>query len=143
MSEEFAVARLASAWLLYYPDEELLAKLDLIAEVVQGLPAKMRVPLELFLNHLHDTPIRDIQQHYVGRSPNMWTLIGLGTAAAFVYSVVATIAPGIFPTSFVSMKARRLFRFATSRGRRQTAKSCRPFWNGCTAPASPRTPSPF
>ncbi len=37
------------------------------------------------------------------RSPNMWTLIGLGTACAFVYSVVATIAPGAFPASFVSM----------------------------------------
>jgi Cu+-exporting ATPase len=37
------------------------------------------------------------------RSPNMWTLIGLGTSAAFVYSVVATIAPGVFPESFVSM----------------------------------------
>jgi len=37
------------------------------------------------------------------RSPNMWTLIGLGTAAAFIYSVVATVAPGIFPTSFVAM----------------------------------------
>ena len=37
------------------------------------------------------------------RSPNMWTLIGLGTAAAFVYSVVATVAPGVFPASFVSM----------------------------------------
>ncbi|MEO8526878.1 MAG: HAD-IC family P-type ATPase, partial [Caldimonas sp.] len=37
------------------------------------------------------------------RSPNMWTLIGLGTSAAFVYSVVATIAPGVFPASFVSM----------------------------------------
>jgi Cu+-exporting ATPase len=36
-------------------------------------------------------------------SPNMWTLIGLGTAAAFLYSVVATVAPGVFPTSFVSM----------------------------------------
>lgn len=35
------------------------------------------------------------------RSPNMWTLIGLGTSAAFVYSVVATIAPGVFPQSFV------------------------------------------
>ena len=33
----------------------------------------------------------------------MWTLIGLGTAAAFVYSVVATVAPGVFPASFVSM----------------------------------------
>ncbi len=37
------------------------------------------------------------------RSPNMWTLIGLGTAAAFVYSVVATVAPRVFPASFVSM----------------------------------------
>jgi Cu+-exporting ATPase len=35
------------------------------------------------------------------RSPNMWTLIGLGTAAAFVYSVVATIAPQWFPPSFI------------------------------------------
>ena len=37
------------------------------------------------------------------RSPNMWTLIGLGTGAAFSYSVVATIAPQVFPASFVSM----------------------------------------
>jgi Cu+-exporting ATPase len=37
------------------------------------------------------------------RSPNMWTLIGLGTSAAFVYSAVATIAPGVFPASFSSM----------------------------------------
>ena len=33
----------------------------------------------------------------------MWTLIGLGTSAAFAYSVVATVAPGVFPSSFVSM----------------------------------------
>jgi len=33
----------------------------------------------------------------------MWTLIGTGTAAAFVYSVVATVAPGVFPESFMSM----------------------------------------
>jgi Cu+-exporting ATPase len=37
------------------------------------------------------------------RSPNMWTLIGLGTAAAFAYSVFATITPGVFPDSFQSM----------------------------------------
>ncbi|MDF2446958.1 MAG: Cu2+-exporting ATPase [Moraxellaceae bacterium] len=35
------------------------------------------------------------------RSPNMWTLIGLGTGAAFAYSVVATFAPGVFPDSFL------------------------------------------
>ena len=42
-------------------------------------------------------------QSVVHRSPNMWTLIGLGTSAAFIYSVVATVAPGVFPASFVSM----------------------------------------
>jgi Cu+-exporting ATPase len=39
----------------------------------------------------------------LNRSPNMWTLIGLGTGAAFVYSLVATVVPQIFPASFVSM----------------------------------------
>ncbi|MBP1202356.1 Cu+-exporting ATPase [Duganella sp. 1411] len=33
-------------------------------------------------------------------SPNMWTLIGTGVIAAYGYSVVATLAPGIFPPSF-------------------------------------------
>ncbi|MBX5134036.1 heavy metal translocating P-type ATPase [Rhizobium lentis] len=36
----------------------------------------------------------------VNRSPNMWTLIGLGVGTAYVYSVVATLAPGLFPMSF-------------------------------------------
>ena len=35
----------------------------------------------------------------VNRSPNMFTLIGLGTGVAYIYSVVATIAPQIFPAS--------------------------------------------
>jgi len=34
------------------------------------------------------------------RSPNMWTLIGIGVGAAFGYSLVATLAPGVFPASF-------------------------------------------
>jgi Cu+-exporting ATPase len=38
----------------------------------------------------------------VHRSPNMFTLIATGTAVAYVYSAVATIAPGLFPTSFRS-----------------------------------------
>jgi Cu+-exporting ATPase len=37
----------------------------------------------------------------VNRSPNMWTLIAIGTGAAYAYSVVAAVAPGIFPPSFV------------------------------------------
>jgi Cu+-exporting ATPase len=39
----------------------------------------------------------------VNRSPNMFTLIGLGTGVAYVYSVVATAAPGIFPASLRTM----------------------------------------
>jgi Cu+-exporting ATPase len=34
------------------------------------------------------------------RSPNMFTLIGLGVAVAYGYSVVAVLAPGIFPPAF-------------------------------------------
>lgn len=38
-------------------------------------------------------------QSIANRSPNMWTLIGLGTAASFFYSVAATLAPGAFPAA--------------------------------------------
>ena len=41
-------------------------------------------------------------QSLVQRSPNMWTLISLGTGAAFGYSVVAALAPGLFPPSFMA-----------------------------------------
>ena len=40
------------------------------------------------------------------RNPNMWTLIGAGTASAYLYSVVATLAPQAFPVSFVSHDGR-------------------------------------
>ena len=36
----------------------------------------------------------------VGRSLNMFTLIAMGTGVAWAYSVVATIAPGLFPPAF-------------------------------------------
>jgi P-type Cu+ transporter len=39
----------------------------------------------------------------LNRSPNMFTLIGLGTGVAYVYSVIATIAPEIFPASLRGM----------------------------------------
>jgi Cu+-exporting ATPase len=39
-------------------------------------------------------------QSVANRSPNMWTLISLGTGAAFVYSLVATFLPQVFPASF-------------------------------------------
>jgi Cu+-exporting ATPase len=39
-------------------------------------------------------------QSIVRRSPNMWTLIGSGVAAAYGYSIAATVAPGLFPPTF-------------------------------------------
>jgi len=39
----------------------------------------------------------------VNRSPNMFTLIGLGTGAAYLYSLAATLFPQFFPESFRGM----------------------------------------
>lgn len=39
----------------------------------------------------------------IRRSPNMWTLISIGVGAAFIFSVFALIAPGIFPEQFKDM----------------------------------------
>ncbi len=70
-----------------------------------GLSVRTRTWLELLLS----TPVvlwaawpffRRWAQSLRNRSPNMWTLIGTGVGAAYLYSVIATIAPGLFPTSF-------------------------------------------
>jgi P-type Cu+ transporter len=39
----------------------------------------------------------------VNRSPNMFTLIGMGTGVAYVYSLIATIAPQVFPPALRGM----------------------------------------
>ena len=39
-------------------------------------------------------------QSFKNRSPNMWTLISIGVAAAYGYSLVATVFPGLFPSNF-------------------------------------------
>jgi Cu+-exporting ATPase len=39
-------------------------------------------------------------QSLVNRSPNMFTLIGIGTGTAYGHSIVATFLPGAFPESF-------------------------------------------
>ncbi|MCF8527928.1 MAG: nitrate reductase molybdenum cofactor assembly chaperone [Candidatus Nanopelagicales bacterium] len=60
-----AAARLAAAWLLSYPDATLLERLDSIAAVVDELPAGTGAPLSAFLAHLSDTPLSEVQAHYV------------------------------------------------------------------------------
>jgi Cu+-exporting ATPase len=41
-----------------------------------------------------------LEQSILNRSLNMFTLIGLGVGVAYIYSVVATLIPGVFPSSF-------------------------------------------
>jgi P-type Cu+ transporter len=43
-------------------------------------------------------------QSIINRNPNMFTLIGLGVTVAYVYSLIATLLPQIFPPSFRDMK---------------------------------------
>ncbi|RZA28820.1 MAG: copper-translocating P-type ATPase, partial [Lysobacteraceae bacterium] len=72
---------------------------------LHGLASSRRVWLELILA----TPVvlwagwpflARWAQSIHNRSPNMWTLIGTGVLAAYGYSVVATLAPQLFPPSF-------------------------------------------
>ncbi|MBB3914756.1 heavy metal translocating P-type ATPase [Rhizobium fabae] len=76
-----------------------------------GLPLREAVgePLATYLELLLASPVvlwaalpffRRAWASVVNRSPNMWTLIGLGVGTAYVYSAIATLAPGIFPMSF-------------------------------------------
>jgi Cu+-exporting ATPase len=39
----------------------------------------------------------------VNRSTNMFTLIAMGTGVAYIYSLIATVVPGVFPASFREM----------------------------------------
>ena len=64
-SRSTAAARLAAAWLLAYPDDALLERLDGIAAVAEELPESTGAPLKAFLEHLSGTPLTEVQQHYV------------------------------------------------------------------------------
>jgi nitrate reductase delta subunit len=63
--QDVAAARLAASWLLWYPDDALLARLDGIASAVRELPHRYSEPLRSFLDHLDATPISQVQAHYV------------------------------------------------------------------------------
>ena len=85
----------------------IVVALAMLGHQFAAVSASTRTGLELLLS----TPIvlwagwpffARAWQSVVLRSPNMWSLIGLGTGAAFAYSVVATFAPGLFPDSFLA-----------------------------------------
>ena len=60
----------------------------------------------------------------VNRHLNMFTLIALGVGAAYAYSVVATIAPGLFPDSFrMNGRGRGLLRAGGGHRRARAART--------------------
>ncbi len=66
------------------------------ATILRGLEMILSAPVVLWA-------ARDYYQRgwlgVLNRSPNMYTLIGLGVAVAFIYSLVATAAPQVFPAA--------------------------------------------
>jgi Cu+-exporting ATPase len=96
------------------PDPELASmQRRLIVAAILTLPILTGMFWDLLANHLFQlalsTPVVlwagwpffvRAWQSLVNRSPNMFTLIALGTGAAYSFSVAATLAPGIFPASF-------------------------------------------
>ena len=63
-------AQLTIAWqsvslLLDYPDEDLLARVDLLRSASHGLPTSIGDSLRTFLAHLESTPLPELQADYV------------------------------------------------------------------------------
>jgi Cu+-exporting ATPase len=64
---------------------------------VNWIQLALATPVVLWAGWPFFTRARD---SIVNRSPNMFTLIGVGVGAAYFYSVAATIVPGSFPDGF-------------------------------------------
>jgi Cu+-exporting ATPase len=100
MTRRFWVSAVLSAPLLFLAMAEMIWM-----HAFEALaPAQVRVWIQLALA----TPVvlwgawpffARAWQSLLNRSPNMFTLIGLGVAVAYLYSLAAALAPGLFPAS--------------------------------------------
>ncbi len=72
---------------IFHPDHE-------VARALRGVELLLSIPVVLWAG------LDYYRRGWIGivhRSPNMYTLIGLGVIVAFSYSLVATVLPGVFP----------------------------------------------
>ncbi|MCB1553038.1 MAG: heavy metal translocating P-type ATPase [Xanthomonadales bacterium] len=90
---------------LTLPLSVLVLAIAMFGQHVATLPVDTRTWIEMALS----TPVVlwagwPFFQRWVSslrhRSPNMWTLIGTGVGASYGYSLVAALAPDLFPTAF-------------------------------------------
>ena len=81
-----------------------------------GLPIRALIPesLSRWLELALATPVvlwaaapffRRFWSSLVNRSPNMWTLIGLGVGAAYLFSILSVVAPQLFPMDMGHMES--------------------------------------
>ena len=86
-----------------------------MSEMVPGLDAHQRIGEQAYgwLQALLATPVvlwggspffERMWFSFITRKLNMFTLIGIGTAAAYLFSLVALLFPGVLPASFKSMR---------------------------------------
>jgi Cu+-exporting ATPase len=83
-----AMSRMFFAELLH---AALPARVLSLVELVLATPVVLWCGWPFFVRMWHSI---------VNRSPNMFTLIGIGTGAAYAYSAIAALVPGNFPDSF-------------------------------------------
>jgi len=86
----------------------------MISDILPGHPLQRMIPMHVlgWLEFAFATPVvlwggwpffvRGWES-IVHRSLNMFTLVAMGAGSAYLYSVVAVIAPGVFPASFRDM----------------------------------------
>jgi Cu+-exporting ATPase len=105
MTRRFWVATAFTVPLLAIAMSELVPPLDHVIAGLVSMPERALVELLLALPvclwaawPFYERAIASLRH----RSLNMFTLIGLGVSVSFGYSVVATLAPGVFPAAFRS-----------------------------------------
>jgi len=103
MSRRFWISALLSVPLLFVAMGDLIPGIHSLLEMLA--PGRIQTLIELALA----TPVVlwggwpffvRFAKSLANRSPNMFTLIGLGVGVAYLYSLIATALPGVFPAAF-------------------------------------------
>jgi nitrate reductase delta subunit len=69
-SEQLTLAWQSASLLLDYPDEALPARLDLVGQAAEHLPAEVGEPLRRLVDELRSRPLGDLQADYVATFDN-------------------------------------------------------------------------
>ena len=100
MTRRFWISAILTASLLVFAMGSMLLTRELTRTVLPWIELALATPVVLWCGWPF---FQRFWTSLVNRSPNMFTLIGMGTGVAYGYSVIATLAPQIFPESLRGM----------------------------------------